>query len=169
MLDPKIESALNSQMQHEMRAAHHYLAMSAYLDRVNLGGFAAWMMAQRDEELEHAQRLYRYILDRGGRVELESIDRPPHDFDGLNQLFDRALEMEKENTRGINELYEIAAAQSDFATQSHLQWFLDEQVEEEKLFDEVRSLLAMAKNDTGALLILDGRMGERAAARPTSA
>ena len=161
MLESKIETALNEQINQELDAAHNYLAMSAYLDRTNLSGFASWMKIQHDEELEHAMRLYQYVLDRGGRVELGAIDKPRTDYEDIHEVFRKALEMEKANTASIHALYRLATEQHDFATQSHLQWFLDEQVEEEKIFDEVRALLEMAGNDKSALLMLNEKLGAR--------
>jgi ferritin len=161
MLDPKMEEALNRQINQELEAAHNYLAMCAYLDRTNLSGFATWMRIQRDEELEHAGRLVQYVLDRGGRVDLGAIDKPRADFQDVHDVFGKALEMEKSNTASINDLYRLAKDLNDFATQSHLQWFIDEQVEEEKIFDEVRALLEMAGNDKSALLMLNEKLGAR--------
>jgi ferritin len=164
MLDERIEKALNRQINHEMGAAYHYLAMAAFFERKNLSGFAAWMLQQRQEELNHAMRLYNYVLDRGGRVELDALSKPQGEFQDVHEVFALALEMEKENTEAIDDLYRQANELGDHATQSHLQWFLDEQVEEEKVFDEARSLLEMAGNDTSALLLLNEKFARRAGA-----
>ncbi|MBI1373577.1 MAG: ferritin [Phycisphaera sp.] len=164
MLDPKIEAALNRQINHEMAAAYNYLAMSAWFEHGNLTGFASWMMSQRLEELTHAQKLLQYVLDRGGQIELDAVEKPKNDFADVHEVFALALEMEKENTETINDLYVMANELGDYATQSHLQWFLDEQVEEEKTFDEIKSLLEMAGDDRSALLYLNDKLGARAAA-----
>ncbi|UCF68583.1 MAG: ferritin [Acidobacteriota bacterium] len=163
MLDSKLEQAINKQINHEYTAAFHYLAMAAYFETQNLGGFASWMMVQHQEELDHAQRLFRYLLDRGGRVELEAIPKPQSEFKSVHAVFGRALELEKQNTRAINQLYRLAEELEDYPTKSHLQWFIDEQVEEEKTFDEAKGLLEWAGDDKGALLILNDKLGQRSA------
>ena len=162
MLHEKIEQALNRQINNEMSAAYNYLAMMAHFEHLNLSGFARWMQVQRNEELAHAQRLIHYVLDRGGRVDLDAVPKPPTGFTNPQEVFERALQMEKENTQSIDELYRLASEANDYATLSHLQWFLDEQVEEEKTFDEVSSLLEMAGDDRSALLLLNEKLGGRA-------
>ena len=167
MLDPKIEQALNKQINQEMAAAYNYFAMVAWLERHNLTGFSSWMQRQRSEELEHAQRLFNYVLDRGGKVDLSAVEKPQADFKGVADLFDTAFAMEQENTRCIHELYALARSMDDYATQSHLQWFLDEQVEEEKVFGDVQGLLELAGEDKSALLQIDDRLGRRGAPEAT--
>jgi len=161
MLKSEIEGALNQQVNNEMSAAHEYLAMTAYCERINLRGFAHWMRVQHQEELSHGERLVQYISDRGGRVELEAIKKPRGDFESIQELFNHALEMEKQNTQSIHQLFELATQLSDYATQSQLKWFIDEQVEEESSFNEIRSLLEIAGDDKAALLILNKNLGER--------
>lgn len=168
MLHKDICQALNNQINQEMSAAYSYLAMAAHFDTKNLDGFANWMMAQHLEEHDHAMRLYRYLLDRGGEVALESIDRPNGKFDSVRAVFGAALQQEKTNTESIHELYKLAQSLNDFATQSHLQWFLDEQVEEEKIFDEAIALLDMAGDDASALLMLNEKLGQRGTATNTN-
>ncbi len=161
MLDPKIEDALNNQINHEIASAYNYLAMAAFLERKNMTGMAHWMLLQRQEELEHAMRLYRYVLDRGGKVALAAVAKPQSDFASIHKVFDEAQKMEVENTTAINDVYAKAVELNDYATQSNLKWFLDEQVEEEKLMDEVLSLVELAGEDTSALLVLNRQLGER--------
>jgi len=150
----KIESAINKQINHELMAAYNYLAISAWFEQQNLAGFAKWFMSQRQEELEHAQRLFQYLLDRGGKVALEELPKPKATFATALAAFKASFELEKSNTRAINALYQLAKAEDDFATLSHLQWFLDEQVEEEKIMSESIALLELAAKDSSALLML---------------
>ncbi len=161
MLDPKIEKALNNQINHELASAYKYLAMAAHFERQNLSGMAHWMFQQREEEHEHAMRLVRYVLDRGGRVELAAIEKPGADSGTILKVFEEALEMEQENTRAINDLYGLAIEVKDYATQSNLKWFLDEQVEEEKLMDEVVALVKLVGDDKSALLVLNRQLADR--------
>lgn len=161
MLDPAIEKALNQQINNELKAWYNYLAMSAYFDGLNLSGFAGFMDAQAQEEQTHAHRLFRYVLDRGGRVELQTISPPSDDISSITDAFHKAVASEKTNTRAIHELYELARKCNDYATIAALQWFLDEQVEEEKIFEDVLSRLDRAGDDAGALFILDQQLGSR--------
>ena len=161
MLDPKIEKALNHQINAELTGAYEYLAMSAYFEVINLSGFSHWMLKQYQEELAHAMRLFQYIHARSGRVVLEAIEKPPHEFVAPGDAFVKALDLEKANTQSIYELYTLATQIGDYATQSHLKWFLDEQVEEEKLLDEARSLMEIAGDDKSALLMLNEKFGSR--------
>ncbi len=133
MLDSKLESAINQQINQEFAAGYSYLAMAAHFEGRNLDGFAQWMTAQHQEELAHAMRLYRYVLDRGGKVTLEAIDKPKADFGSTRGVFEAAYAQERANTKSINQLYGLAKSLGDYATISHLQWFLDEQVEEENI------------------------------------
>ena len=162
MLDKKIEKALNDQVNMEFSAAYHYLAMGAYFEHANLTGFASWMFTQRGEELTHAMKLFHYVHARGGKVELEAVAKPPSAFKTPRDAFLKAYGLEKANTAAIYKLYTLATEQGDYATQSHLKWFLDEQVEEEHLFDEAKSLFDIAADEPSALLILDEKFGRRA-------
>lgn len=160
-ISKKIEAAINKQINHEIMAAYNYLAISAWFEEQNLAGFAKWFMMQRTEELEHAQRLYQYLFDRGGKVTLDAVPKPKAAFASALAAFKAAYELEKANTRAINALYRLAKTEDDFATLSHLQWFLDEQVEEEKTMSESIALLQFAGKDSSALLMLDEKFGSR--------
>ena len=165
MLDPKIQTALNRQINHEMTASYSYLAMAAYCEEQNLSGFGSWLRQQRLEEIAHAMRLFDYLLNRGGNVDLAAIAKPQRDFNDLKELFEESLRLEKINTDAINDLYSLAVDLKDYTTQSALQWFLDEQVEEEKIMSEIVSLLELAGNDRSALLVLNRQMTERVTAQ----
>ncbi|MCC5828900.1 MAG: ferritin [Phycisphaeraceae bacterium] len=161
MLKPNIEAALNKQVNHEMAAAYNYFAMEAWFERENLAGFARWMRIQREEELVHARKLFQYILDRGGKVELEAVAKPNADFKAAKDVFTRAFEQERANTRSIHAVYELAVNEKDYATQQMLQWFIEEQVEEEKITSETEALLEMAGDNPSALLLLNEKFGNR--------
>lgn len=164
MIHPDLEAAINAQINQELAASHVYLAMSAYFADANLPGFSRWMEVQHQEETLHAKRLFRYLLDRGGKVRLGAIPEPSADVGTPRRGFELALEQEKENTRSINQLYELATELNDHATKSHLQWFLDEQVEEEASIEEVLGQLDLVGGDSSALLFLDDKLGGRPAA-----
>jgi len=162
MIHQDLQNALNQQINQEFTAAYNYLAMSAYFDTQNLDGFANWMQLQHDEEQVHGMKLLRYLQDRGGEVLLEGIDSPRLEYGSPLEVFQISLEMECENTASINNLYELASKHNDHATTSHLQWFLDEQVEEEKSVEDVISLLERVGGDIAGLLYLNDKMGARA-------
>ncbi len=160
-IDSKVQDAINKQINHEMTAAYNYLAMVVYFEQINLAGFAFWMRKQHEEELEHASKLFQYLLDRGGKIELDTIPKPSSDFGSVAEVFETALKMEQANTASINEVYALAKQVNDYATLSHLQWFLDEQVEEEKTMDETLGLVRFAGDDKSALLTLNNQMAKR--------
>lgn len=161
MLNNKIEKAINKQINHEFNNAYTYLAMSAWFASKNLPGFAHWMRLQREDELTHAAKLFDFLVDRGGRVELEAVGKPKGDYGSPKDAIDAALKLEQATTALINSLYGLAAAEKDYATQSRLQWFVDEQVEEEKSVGEVLATLEMAGDSKGTLLMLDHQLAKR--------
>lgn len=162
MIHQDLEDALNRQINQELTAAYNYLGMSSYFDTQNLDGFSKWMMMQHNEENQHAMRLFHYLQDRGGTVRLNAIPAPSVDYSDPLDVFQKALETEIDNTNSINALYELAYSLNDHATKSHLQWFLDEQVEEEKSMEDVIALLERIGNDTAGLLYLNDKLGARA-------
>jgi len=164
MIDPKLEKALNQQINKELHAWYSYLSMAAYCDTQHLTGFASFMENQSREEQAHAHRLIRYVLDRGGRVDLQAITPPQAEYGSLLEMFSQSVEQERGNTRAIYELYELAKELNDYATVAALQWFLDEQVEEEKLMGDALGLLQFAGEDKSALLALNQQFGDRKAA-----
>jgi ferritin len=161
MIAQGVQDAINEQIKHEFFSAYIYLSMSAYFESTNLPGFASWMKAQAREEVTHGMKLFDFINDRGGRVALKAIDAPPIEFKSPQEVFEQALKHEQSVTRMINELYEIAEKAHDFATQVALQWFITEQVEEEKTADLIVEQLKMIGSDRPALLMLDRELGAR--------
>ena len=161
MIHQKLADAINAQIAQELTASYNYLGMSTYFDEQSLDGFASWMMNQHAEEQAHAMKLLIYLQDRGGKVELAAIPSPNVQFDSVIEVFKTSLEQEIANTKSINELYELALKLNDHATKSHLQWFLDEQVEEEKSMEDIIALLGRIGNDTAGLLYLNDKLGQR--------
>lgn len=161
MLSKGIQEAINDQIHHELHSAYVYLSMSAYLEAANFNGFAQWMRMQSKEEVNHAMKLFDYVNDRNGRVVLKALEQPPTDFKSVLDTFENALQHEMKVTRMIHSLYELATREMDYATQVALQWFINEQVEEEATANTVVDRLKIAGNDGAALLILDREMGSR--------
>ncbi|QIN81667.1 ferritin [Rubrobacter tropicus] len=156
-----MREAMEEQIGHEFSAAYLYLSMAGFLETANLPGFARWMRAQAAEEQVHALKFFDFLLDRGESVRLRPIGEPPHDFHSPLDTFEQALEHEKRVTSLIHDLYELAISEGDFPAQVLLNWFVSEQVEEEKSASEIVERLRMAGEDTAALLMLDKELGER--------
>ena len=162
MLQPPIESALNTQLNEEQTAAQEYLAMAAWFEQRNLKGFASFMRAQFEEESQHALKIFDHIFQRSGQVRLKSIPEPVSNFDSPKTVFQAAYDREKANTKSIHELYRLAGEHDDYATQVMLQWFITEQVEEEQWAEEAIGLLDVAGDNRSAMLMLDARYGTQA-------
>ena len=161
MLSKGIQDAINDQIHHEFHSAYVYLSMSAYLEAANFTGFAKWMRVQAKEEVNHAMRLFDYVNDRNGRVILKALEQPPANYNTVLEVFEQALQHEMKVTSLIHSLYELAKNENDYATQVALQWFINEQVEEEATASKVVDRLKIAGKDGAALLMLDNEMGSR--------
>ncbi len=160
-LSKKMENALNEQINAEFYSAYLYLSMSAYCESIDLPGFANWMLAQSQEENEHGMRLFNFVHDRDGAVKLDKIDKPESEFGTILDMFNKVLEHEKYVTKRIHDLYKLAVEEADYPTQVELQWFIQEQVEEEKTAKDIIQQLKWIGDKTTALFMLDQKMGER--------
>ena len=161
MLSKTAQEAINGQIKNELYSAYLYLSMSAYFESKTLPGFARWMRVQEAEERMHAIKFFDYVLDRGGMITLQPIDGPPTEFKGPLEVFELVLEHEKKVTAMIHKLYELAVKEKDYATQVLLQWFITEQVEEEKNATQVIEKLRMVEAKCHGGLVLDHEMGKR--------
>jgi ferritin len=160
-LSEVMRGALNEQIKHEFYSSYLYLSMSDYCESINLPGFAHWMRLQSQEEYTHAMKIVDFIQDRGGRVQLLAIDQPPADFASPLDVFQQALEHEREVTGMINDLYGLASDEKDYASQAFLQWFVMEQVEEEKTATQMVDTLKMIGDKGDALIMLDRELAGR--------
>jgi ferritin len=161
MLSKTMQDALNEQINKELFSAYLYLSMSAYFESIHLPGSAKWMRAQHDEEHLHANKFFDYVNDRGGRVTLKAIDAPQVEFKSPLAAWEMVLEHERKVTASIHRLYEVALAEKDYATQSMLKWFIDEQVEEEKNATLMVERFKQAGDHPSTLLLLDGHFTKR--------
>ncbi len=161
MIDSDVQDAINTQIRNEYYSSYLYLSMAAYCESKNFSGFAGWLRKQSEEELVHALKFFDYLIDRGGRVTLDSIEQPPSEFGAFLEMFEEVLEHEREVTGMINNLYDLAASKNDQATLVMLHWFIEEQVEEEKSAEEVVEQLKLAEDSPAALLILDRELASR--------
>lgn len=161
MLNRKMEEALNTHIQEEIFSSHLYLSMAAYSAHLNLKGFAHWMKLQSKEEMNHAMKLFDYIIERGGKALLGEIKQPPHDFQSVENMIEMTLKHERGVTAMINKLYELSFQEKDYPTQVMLQWFVKEQVEEEASISEIFEKLKMIEKKSSAILYLDKALGKR--------
>ena len=161
MLKEAVNKALNEQINAEFHSAYLYLSMSAYFEAVGLSGFANWMKVQYKEELAHAQKFFDYVNDRGARVILQPIAEVPAEFDNVIDVFNKTLAHEQVVTERINNLMDVAISESDHATKSFLQWFLDEQVEEENSVEQILNNLKLINGEGQGLLMMDREMMAR--------
>jgi ferritin len=160
-LSTKLHDAINKHINAEFYSAYLYLSMSAYCDSMNLPGFARWLRVQHGEELSHALKLFDFLNDRGGRIELQAIGQPPIEFESPLAVMEQTLEHERAVTSEIHRLYELAVEESDYPAQVLLQWFVTEQVEEEKTAGEIVEHLKLVGAQGAGLLMIDTRLGER--------
>jgi ferritin len=154
---------MNDQIKHELYSAYFYLSMSAYCDAQNLPGFATWLKMQAEEEQEHAMKFYEYLLDRGQKVSLKAIEQPPVEFKGVKDIFAKVFEHEQKVTALINGIYAKAVEANDVASQIFLQWFISEQVEEEKNASTILAMVEKLETSVGGLYQLDHQLGKREA------
>ncbi|KUK46442.1 MAG: Ferritin [Anaerolinea thermophila] len=162
MFSEKLIKEMNVQIRHELYSAYLYLSMASHFDAQNLKGFGHWMKVQAKEEMEHGMKFYEYLNSRGAKVNLEAIEQPPLEFGTLVEIFEMVLGHEKSVTDRINLLYSIAVEDKDYASQSFLNWFVDEQVEEEEHAGEILETLKKVGDKGTALFMLDRSLGGRA-------
>lgn len=160
-MNPKIQAAINAQINVELSAAYSYLAMAAYLEAEGYNGAASWMKQQSKEEIEHAMKFYTFVNERNGRVILEEIVAPKIEFSSILDVFEQSLAQEKNVTKLIYNLYDLSLQEKDYAFESFLKWFLDEQVEEENSVSTVIEKIKLIGGAGSSLYLLDQELGER--------
>jgi ferritin len=161
MIGKAMQDAMNEQINKELFSSYLYLSMAAYFEAKNMPGFAHWMRVQEAEEREHAMKFYDFILECGGKVSLKAIEAPKADWKSSLELFEEVAEHEAKVTASINALYELALKEKDYPAQVMLQWFITEQVEEEKNAAEIVANLRLIEERGTAVLMLDHRLAKR--------
>ncbi|MFO7674996.1 MAG: ferritin [bacterium] len=161
MIPKKLEEAFNEQLKHELESAYLYLAMAACFDDTGLTGMAGWMRAQAQEELTHAMRFYKHVAERGGRVHLFAMAEPRASWESALAAFEAAHKHEQFITGRINDLMKLSRVENDFASQGMLQWFVDEQIEEEDTARTIVDKLKLVGGNGNGLLMLDKELGAR--------
>jgi ferritin len=161
VISKTMQDAVNEQINKELYSSYLYLSMAAYFEGVNLPGFAKWMHVQADEEREHGMKFFQHLSDRGGKVQLKAIAAPQTDWKTSLEAFKQVREHEAAVTASIYALYELALKEKDYPAQVMLQWFIDEQVEEEKNAAEIVQQLELIEAKGTAVLMLDHQLGNR--------
>jgi len=162
MISQKMADAINKQINNEIYSAYLYMAMSANSSNMGLNGFATWFMVQYHEEMFHAMKQYNYLLDQGAVVHLQTIKEPPKTFASAKEMFEKTLEHEKFVTRSINEIADLAMAEKDHGTYQFIQWYVTEQIEEEKNDNEILQKLKLGGDSGPGLFMIDEQLGTRA-------
>ena len=161
MISKSIQNAINEQVNKELYSSYLYLSMAAYFENMNLPGFGKWMYVQVEEERSHGMKLFEHLLERGGKVELKPIAGPQTSWNSSLEGFKHVQEHEAGVTASINALYELALKEKDYPFQVLLQWFITEQVEEEKNAADIVHQLEMIDARGTAVLMLDHQLGKR--------
>jgi ferritin len=161
MINKNMQDAINEQINKEMYSSYLYLSMAAYFESTGLPGAAKWMRVQSEEETEHAMKFFEHLIDRGGKVELKPIAAPEIEWAGPMAAFEAVLQHEQFVTKSINDLYEVALKEKDYPAQVLLQWYINEQVEEEKNAAAVIDNMNRIEAHETAVLQLDHQLGKR--------
>ena len=157
----KVLNAINVQVKNEFDNAFLYLSIASWCEDHGFSGFAKWNMAQFREEQEHAMKFYKYVFERQGKVEVKEVEKPKRDWKNLDDVYKDILKREEQTTENIHYLYKVAEGEKDYATMSLLQWYIDEQVEEESNASGILQKLQMAGDSSSALMFIDGEVGKR--------
>jgi len=161
VLPKKMEEAINKQINAELYSAYLYLSMAAYFESTNLSGFAKWMEVQAQEEKQHAMKLYHYVIERGGRVILDAIQKPQSEWKSPLDVFEAVYAHEKHVTELIYNLMDMAKSEKDYASEVMLHWFVKEQVEEEANASSILERIKMVKDSVNGILQYDKMLGKR--------
>lgn len=161
MLSTKLHNQLNDQITFELYSEHLYLAMAAYLTSINLDGFAHFFIKQGNEERGHAMKFFKFINDKGKRVTLTALDEPKNEYKSIIEVIEASLKHEQMVTKRIDSLMDLAIKENEHSAVSFLQWFVDEQVEEELNFEKLLHTLKMVGEKGSGILILDKELGKR--------
>ncbi len=169
MLKENVLDKLNAQLNSEIYSAYLYFSMAGYFESLNLKGFANWMEIQAREEVLHSHRLYKYIIDKGDRPKMSAIDEPTHDWGSPQEAMEDTYSHECQISEQINECVSLALKENDHSTNTMLQWFVSEQVEEEAAADDIVQKLKMISGNSTGLYLLDTELSKRSSNSATGA
>jgi ferritin len=168
MISKKLEEAINYQINRELFSEYYYLSMASYFNSVGLSGFENFFLVQVEEERFHAMKMYRFLNEKGGQVKLAGIEAPKTEFKSAQEVFELAYEHEKLVSRLINDLMDLAISENDHAARNHLNWFVQEQVEEEDSMETILNKLKLIKGEGHGLLMLDNELAQRTFTPPAA-
>lgn len=163
MISDELTDALNNQIKEELQSETYYLGMAAYFEDQDWDGFAHFMKLQAEEEREHAMKFYDFLSEVDRKVEIPGLDAPETEYDSIEDVFATALKQEEHITQRIHDLLGLAREHQDYEAESILQWFVEEQIEEEDLMGTILNRIRRAKDDEAALMMLDQELGKRSA------
>ena len=169
MISKNMEGVLNDQVTAEFYSAHLYLAMSAYLESIDLPGYANWMKVQYREEVTHAEKIFEYVIERDGRAIVKAFEAPPINWKSALDISEAVYAHEQKVTGLINNLMDVAISEKDHAAQVFLQWFINEQVEEEASAKSVVQQFKLLGDSKAGLFQIDRELGQRVFTPPTEA
>ena len=155
MISEKIENLLNQQIELEAAASQFYLAMASWAEVQGYNGVSAWLFTHSDEEREHMLKLIRFVNERGGNAMIPALTSPPRSFNGITEVFDTLLQHEVKVTNEINKLVDFCLAEKDYTTHNFLQWYVAEQIEEERVARQMLDKLKLIGNDKGGMYLFD--------------
>jgi ferritin len=161
MMDKQLEKLFQDQIKNEWYSAYLYLSMAAWFEMANLEGFAHWMYLQAGEEQEHGKKMFDFLIDRGVKVQLQAIAAPPADFASPQEVFEKSLEHEQKVTGLINGIADAADKVNDHPTKVFIQWFISEQVEEEKNASRILDLMKKIPPNSAGIFQLDHQLKKR--------
>lgn len=167
MISKKMQDAINEQINKEMYSEYFYLSMASYFNSIGLSGFENFFLIQVEEERFHAMKMYKFLNDRGGRVYLQKIEAPKTEFNSAVEVFELAYKHEQYVSKLINELMDLAIGENDHAAKSFLNWFIDEQVEEEDSMETILNKLKLIGGDGYGMLMMDNELAGRTFSPPT--
>ena len=163
MLSEKLVNAINDQIQFEYYSAFTYKAMQAFFEAEDLAGMANWMKVQFQEEMDHAEKMFHFVCETGGKVELKVLNAPRNEYDSILEVFEVTLKHEQEVTARINNLMNLAQEEKNHVAQIFLQWFVTEQIEEEANVGQIIAKLKRIKDDGRGLMMIDQELEKRSA------
>lgn len=161
MVSEQINRIINEQINKEFYSGYLYLSMSAHLKELGLFGFASWTRIQAKEEVEHGLKLLDYLLERDSFVTLKQIETPNFEFKGVLSIFERIYEHEKSITQSVMEISKVAEDECDRTTLTFIEWFIEEQVQEEQMVRDIIKRLKLFGEDCTSLFLMDNELAER--------
>jgi ferritin len=161
VISNELTEKLNDQIKEELQSETYYLGMASYFEEEDWNGFAHFMKLQAEEEREHAMKFFDFLSEVDQPIEIPGTESPRNEYSSISEVFETALEQEKHITEKIHDLLSLARKNDDYEAESLLQWFVDEQIEEENLMGEILSQVRRAEGDEAALFMIDRELAER--------